>query len=246
MVEIEPVDYIAQDRIIQRTNHGRYVYIFGNDELQLFDTEEAKDLTDNPLDGKPLTAAALAYIKFHADCFAFSQPLELSDELLDQFFIWYDQSRTAGQSVASLSTNPETSQAYNIVRYYLTITDFQSHFKSFEPDNEGQERFERAQAEKALRERRHIGAWLLRHSSLNRPVEPEVQESLHREGIRYYALSYISRETQINHRLIEQRIGFGWLYNRQWFTNFLDCLEYALYVNHLPYNERIGEYITIG
>lgn len=245
MEATEDIDYIAEDRVLQRTYHGKYVYIFGNHALQLFETEQVKTLTDNPIDGKPLTAAAIAYIKFHADRYAFSEGLELSDELLSAFFSWYNESRMTGQSDTTLRLNPETSQAYNIVRYYLTIADFQGHFKNFEPENEGQERYERDQAEKALRAKRRSGVWLLRHSSYNRPVDPVVRKKLHREGIRYYALSYVSPDAQIQHRLIEQRVGFGWLYAKQWFTNFLDCLEYALHSNQLPYNARIGEYITV-
>lgn len=243
MTDTIDIDYIETARQTALDFHGKYIFLSRDDQLELFETEAVKDFTSHPITGESLPNEVLEYIKFHVNCYDTTKDMLLSPETLRSFFNWYSESRKAQRSVKDLKTAPETAQAYNIVRFYMTATDFQDHFKSFDPANSDQERYERDLAEKALRERAKIGTWLLRHSSYNRPVDNKVKEILKKTGIRYYALSYIDTDTQIKHRLLAHHVSKGWKYLENWFPNFLECLEFVLEQNKLPYYRRIGTYI---
>jgi hypothetical protein len=187
----------------------------------------------------------IGYIAFHVDCYERTRELIITQETLNKFIGWYLQSRKEGKQVADLRTNPETEQAYSIVRFYMIPTDFQSHFRDFNSQDSKQEAYERDLAEKALRQRGSIGSWLLRHSSLNRPVTLEARNRLKRLGIRYYAISFITPTFQIEHRLITYHIGRGFLFQKQWFTNFLDTLEFILGFLNLSFGRWISDYVHI-
>lgn len=243
MTDTINIDYIETARRTALDFHGKYVFLLRDDQLELFETEAVKSFTEHPITGEPLPDEVIKYIKFHVDCYDVTKDMLLSQETLRAFFNWYGEIRKSTIPIEQLKTSRETQEAYNIVRFYMTATDFQDHFKSFDPANSDQERYERDLAEKALRERAKIGTWLLRHSSYNRPVDNKVKEILKKTGIRYYALSYIDTDTQIKHVLLSHHVSKGWKYSENWFTNFLECLEFVLEHNELPYYRRIGSYI---
>lgn len=239
------IDYIAMERDIRLEFHGAYVFVPGDNKLELFETAAVRNLQVHPLTGQKMSKAIQDYIQLNVECYDLTGDMLLTPESLQAFFTWYDESRNNGVSIYQLMNDPTTSEAYNIVRFYLTATDFQAHFKDFDPADSDQERYERDLAEKALRGRKRVGTWLLRHSSYNRPVEDTAKELLQRTGVRYYALSFISNKAQIEHKLLTQKVGYGWGYSKRWFSNFLDCLEYVLVDNDLPYSERISKYVYV-
>lgn len=243
MCDITTNDYIKIDRQIMLDFHGKYVFIFGSDRLDLFETESVRDLTTHPILGKQLSKETIQYIKLYAECYDSTKNMPLSSQILQQFFTWYDERRKAEITVEQLKTDISTYQAYNIVRLYMTATDFQDHFINFNVLDSDQERYERHLAEKALNERKRVGTWLLRHSSFNRPSNEVDRLNLWKRGVRYYALSYIDNNGQIQHILLTHQVGKGWKYSTHWFSNFLDCLEFTLNKNKLPYYKRIGKYI---
>lgn len=246
MDTIDDRDYIAVDRQTMIDFHGRYTFLEGDEKLDLFETNQIINLPTNPLTNQTLTQEELQYIKFHDECYKYTGDMELSPETLQQFFTWYADSRRAGATVEALRDSPDTAQAYNIVRYYLTATDFQSHFRNFNPTDSDKEAYERDLAEKALRTSKTIGKWLLRHSSRNRPVSEEAQDKLQRLGYRYYALSYIAKDAQIKHLLITCKVGKGWSTFGSWYTNFVDVLEEALIKSGLVFYQQIQGYITVN
>ena len=243
MSDITTIDYIKIDRQTLLDFHGKYIFIFGTDRLNLFETKSMINLTTHPILGKQLCKETLQYIKSYEECYEMSKDMLLSPQVLQQFFTWYITRRKAEVTVEQLKTNVSTYQAYNIVRLYMTATDFQDHFRNFDPENSDYERYERHLAEKALQKRKQIGTWLLRHSSYNRPNNEEDMLNLRRKGIRYYAISYIDRDNEIQHVLLIHQVGKGWKYSTNWFSNFLECLEFALIKNKLPFYGRIGNYI---
>lgn len=244
MDETDRIDYIETYRQIMFDFHGKYTFLFDGTKISLFVTEQLYNLSSHPITGKKLSASELQYIKFHYDCYQYTKDMELTHDRLSDFFIWYDESRKIGKTIPDLRLAPETAQAFKIVEFYLTATDFQSHFKEFNPADSEQEKYERDLAEKALREGAINGSWLLRHSSKNRPVTNEAMEKLRIAGIRYYALSHINKDEQIEHILIEHAVGLGWQYGRFAFPCFLHCVEYILNASDIPYNKRISRYTT--
>jgi hypothetical protein len=242
----EDVDYIATEHQTMLDFHGKYTFLIGDDRLDLFETEKIKDLTLHPTTERKLTPEEIAYVLFHNDCYRETKNLLIDQETLNSFVNWYFDMRKGGHSMYDLAINPETKEAYNIVRFFMSPTDFQSHFRNFNPQNSTQETYERDLAEKALRDNGKTGSWLLRHSSYNRPVGEENQRKLKRMGIRYYALSYISFENyQIQHDLIKYSVGKGYtIFETKNFTNFMAALEYLLDIRNLSYAKRIGNYYT--
>jgi len=246
MDTVNTIDYVAEDRQNMIDFHGKYTFLEGDDKLDLFETDQLINLTENPVTQEPLTQEELQYIKFHDDCYKYTGDMQLAPETLQQFFTWYADSRRAGATIETLRDSPDTEQAYKIVRYYLTATDFQSHFRDFNPTDSDKEAYERDLAEKALRTSKTIGKWLLRHSSRNRPVSQEAQDKLQRLGYRYYALSYIAKDAQIKHVLITCKVGKGWSSFNSWKTNFLDVLEETLIGSGLVFYQQIKGYITVN
>lgn len=223
----------------------KHIDLFGNKRVERFLIQDIRNLTRHPITQEPFSDPVTPYIQEHAQCYDLTNDLVLSDGTLREFFKWYDESRKKGFTVSELRNNLETTYAYNIVRYYLSIYDFQSHFRTFDGTDINQERYERYLAEQALSTRGRVGTWLLRHSSYNRPVEQKARDRLKQYGIRYYALSYVTKMYQIEHELIEHRIGFGWRHRKTWFPNFLDCLEEILRRLDLPYDERVSKYVDL-
>lgn len=237
-------NYIDINRRTMLDFHGKYIFIFTHDHVDLFELEAIKNSIYHPLTGVILPKNVIKYIELHDKCYTETKNLDLSAETLNNLYDWYQKSRKKGFSVQYLATQPETMQAYNIVKYYMTATDFQSHFKNFNPNDSNQERYERDLAEKALHEQKTPGSWLLRHSSYNRPIDENTTEFFRKCGIRYYVLSYIDKIAQIQHVLLMYRVGMGWQYKTYWYSTFLDCLEAILHINGIPFSKRIEGYIT--
>jgi hypothetical protein len=221
---------------------GKYIFLSGNKSMSLFETEKLLDLIENPLTGDPFLPQENIYIKFHYDCYVHTNNMQLSWEILDNMFTWYDIIRRT-HSIKQLEANHDSREVLDIVRCFLTITDFQSHFREFNPSDSESERYERDLAEKALTEGTTTGLWLLRHSSKNRPGTPEEVENLRVTGTRYYAVSYVDDDYQIQHVLMKHSVGHGWHGYNKIFPCFLDCLEYILLIYNIPYSKRIDAYI---
>lgn len=239
----ENIDYIEADRQIMLDFHGKYTFIRGNDSLVLFETDKLLDLAENPSTGGEILPQEKIYIKFRHDCYVHTDNIELSLEILDNMFTWYDVSRKS-HSIKELESNRNTREAVDIVRCFLTITDYQSHFREFNPLDSESEQYERDLAEKALITGMKSGLWLLRHSSKNRPQTETEVKNLRKMGIRYYALSYVDNDYKIQHVLIKQSVGLGWHGYDKIFPCFLDCLEYLLMIYDIPYSKRIDAYIN--
>jgi len=52
-------------------------------------------------------------------------------------------------------------------------------------------------------------------------------------------LSYNDINHEIKHLLLKYQVGIGRKYTNIWFPAFLDCLEYTLKSNNLPYSKHI-------
>ena len=243
MVATEKIDYVGVNRQTMVDFHGKYTFLEVGDNLYLFETGRILELGKNPITDNDLTNEELEYVRFHNECYRDTRDMELSPETLQKFFTWYSDSRKAGVSREVLRDSPDTQQAYNIVRYYLTATDFQSHFRDFDPTDSDKEAYERDLAEKALRESGTVGTWLLRHSSRNRPVGKEAQDRLQKLGYRYYALTYVARDNRIHHVLITMKVGKGFSICEPWQSNFLDVLEQTLTNRRLSFQQRIHGYV---
>ena len=242
MEEDDLIDYIETDRQTMLDFHGQYTFLSDGVKLSLFETEQLIGLTIHPITGLPLKAHEIQYIKFHHECYLYTKDMILTPETLSSFFLWYDESRKSGESVPDLRLSPQTAEAFKIVRFYLTATDFQSHFREFNPTDSEQEKYERDLGEKALRTGAINGSWLLRHSSWNRPVTQEAIELLRKSGTRYYALSVINENAQIGHILLSYSVGLGWKHREDIFPCFLDCLEDILRRYNIEYGKRIPKY----
>lgn len=234
-------NYIDADRQIMIEYHGGAIFLEGLGTLMLFTTN---DITDkNPITGAPLSSEVLAYVKFRDQCYRYTKNISITEEVLNDIFKWYSDSRREEISILELRNSPETREAYNIARFYMTATDFQSHFRTFNPSDSNMEKYERDLATKALLNSGIVGKWLLRHSSRNRPEEKDEQNKLLKLGIRYYALSYLETPGKIQHILITCKIGKGWNSGGRWYTNFLDCLENTLAKNGLNFHSQISSYL---
>ena len=238
-------DYIAIDRQTMLNFHGQYTFIFDGETLVLFETEQIKHSTNHPLTNQAFSENVLNYIKMHLECYENTQNVILKPDTLARFYSWYEQSRKSGLTPNELETHtdPYIAERYKIVKYYMTATDFESHFHNFNPEDTNEARYERALAEKALILSKPK-TWLIRHSSLNRPGNEEDRKLLLAQGTRYYVLSYLSETYTIKHILLKQRVGMGWEYGLTdiWFPTFLECVEYTLTINGLFYTKRIGYY----
>lgn len=180
------------------------------------------------------------YIKFHHSCYEMSKNININN--LKIYFDWYEKERRLKSAIQIASSN--NYSIYNLVRCYMTISDLQSHFATFNDDMINQ-RYERSSAEKALFSSYKVGKWLLRHSSYNRPDNIETKNKMQFLGIRYYALSYTDKNIIICHKLICHRAGYGWRGDNVWFPCFLDLLEHLLCKYRLTFDERISEYISL-
>lgn len=243
-MESDAIDYIKAEGQIKINFRGRYLFLFGEDTLDLFDVEMVKPMIRHPVTKEVFESSTLKYIQAYAECYKLTNDVDVSPKLLKTLYHWYNRNRKAGISADVLNNDTETKSAYNIVRHYLTITDFHSHFHDFNPHDSNQERYERDLAEKALKLNGRIGTWLLRHSSYNRPNDKEKADKLKRYGIKYYAISFINRIGLIDHELIQYRVGYGWKNRNKWYPTFIDCLEAVLISLGLPYERRIDDYIS--
>lgn len=237
-------DYVDLERSMMHNHQGKYIFLEGATGLNLFETKSLRKEKQHPITGRDLKSEEISYIKFHDKCYRETHGMLLTESSLACFFSWYEKMRSTGTSLDGLRNSRDWTHAYSIVRYYLTATDFQSHFVNFNPIHSNKYAFERDLAENALRARKDIGTWLIRHSSRNRPACNEEWERLQRFGIRYYALSFIGQDCEIKHTLIVCKIGSGWYAADRWHTNFTEALEATLVRNNLSFTQRITGYIT--
>lgn len=239
------VDYVAQDRMILHKFCGKYFLLKAENNFEIFETENLVGKTENPLTGAPFLQRELDLINFYFECYKYTQKLEISEEILNKFFLWYSQTRRLKTVRYLLRDSLETSEAYSLVNYFLTATDFQSHFRNFDPQDSGKQAYERDLAQKALLSENVRGKWLLRHSSRNRPSSKEKQDKITTEGRRYYALTYMDHNRKIRHVLITFVVGQGWSIFDVWYTNFLDALENSLEKLGLLFYKHVDGYVDV-
>lgn len=253
----QDIDYITVDHQTLLDFHGQYTFLNDNyltepdppkhrlpPNLQLYETMSLIGLQNHPITGRELTVAEKNQVVFNNNCYNETHNLVLAPETLAGFYSWYDQSRMNRMPVSYLRDSPDTAEAYKIVKYYMTITDFQEHFKEFNPVDAKAEAYERVLAEGALNEKRQRGAWLLRHSSLNRPATPEERQWLKLSGTRYYALTYMDINHKIVHVLLTFHVGLGWVYYKDQIPepSFTEFIEKVLDHEGIPYHGRISHY----
>jgi len=251
-IELPVVSYISQERTLKLDFHGEFSLLPYENNLLVFESSKFKGLRAHPDNREAISDMTFAYIKSQNDCYDLTKDMLLSPSLLDDIFTWYDDSRNGNSTMESLANNidPQVRQTFNIVKYYLTPLDFQSHFKWFNPEDSNADKYERDLANKSLSNKK-VGTWLIRYSSLNRSLDPSTLLINEHNGIKFYVLSYIQSviplksEVVITHLLLKQRVGFGWHYSNMWFPTFLECIEYTLSHNNLTYSERISTYINV-
>lgn len=239
------MDFVDKERDIFFGARGKYIFIRGNTGVTLFETELLSDEIINPLTNIKMSNDEILYIIFALNCYLTTKDINLN--IFDEYVEWYINLRKSGKSFKDIRSNQEYRDKFNIIRYYLTPTDFQEHFKLFNPNDSNAETYERDLAQKALIKSGETGKWLIRHSSKNRPKNEQKYNYLIRFGIRYYVISWLESDSIIKHILIRKVVGIGWQYFQNdfyhTFTNFLECLEYVLLTLNLEFNKRISVYV---
>ena len=235
------LNFIDEERDVLLKERGKYLYIPTLTGPKIYETSKIINEIVNPFTGKKMSSDTILYIQFHWSCYWESIALDkLTSEKINDCFAWYHNLRKKGISYREIKTDQKYKENFNIVRHYLTPTDFQEHFKNFDPNDSEAEAYERDLAEKALQKSQLKGSWLIRHSSKNR------SDSIN-NYTRYYAISYLDLDNTIRHFLISKVVGIGWrfLENDEYstFTNFLECLEYVLTALNLEYSSRISVYV---
>jgi len=157
-------------------------------------------------------------------------------------------------------------------KFNISISDFYSHFKIYDVNENEFAAKERFYANEALN-LSSIGCWLLRNSSINRPfiindddvkVENEEHKNyLKTNGIKYYAFSYNileNNKVKVNNILIKHQLGHGWfVYSRKVSKSenpegfefsyhrpcFIDILFIIMKEANLSFNKKISNYIKV-
>lgn len=223
------MDFINSDKELIHNTFGKFVYINVDGELNKYNTEELFKTRKIPNSEQLLSKDELNYIDFRYEAYQFAQEKKLDINTLKLFFDWYITRRKNESSVSELQNDISTRFVYQNVRYFLTITDCEEHFSNFRAEDSTDERYERDLATRALLKEPVIGKWVLRHSSRNRPSEPEELDRLQKCGIRYYALSFSHCSGNIYHTCLTHQVGKGWTNNDTvWYPCFLDLLETVL------------------
>ncbi len=122
------------------------------------------------------------------------------------------------------------------IRGYLTITDFQEHYKDFDLVTG------RMKARSLLAGAR-VGTWLLRPSSYN--AREELVALTHDKLVNYYSLDFVSKKSTIEHLLLIHIVGLGWSYCKLKFPCFIDCLESAADRYGLSFDDTEETYLSV-
>lgn len=248
----EQLDYIQADHFNMIDFRGQYLFVLDHNkqQLQLIDTLLSRQsLISHRLNGNTVSHETLLMIAFRLECYNVTKNLDINDDLIRKLANWYIEIRK-DHTILSLDDNSDTSLQMKVVRYYVVPQDLYHHFRNFDPLNETHERFERDQAINELKSHNVSGSWLLRHSSYNRPKNPNTLSDIIKFGIRYYVLSYSKIEHNdmiIKHVLITYNVATGWSTSTEktLFPNFIDCLENILQKNNLTFSNIYADYINI-
>lgn len=246
----EQRDYIEADRFNMIDFRGRYLFMMNQDHLELTETLSAsRALISHRFYGRPVNRETLQLIAFRIQCYNVTKDLYIDDDLIQELATWYTDMRKH-QSLLSLQENPHTSLQADIARYYVVPQDLYAHFRNFDSLNDTHERFERKQAIDALMADHTENRWLLRHSSYNRPKNPNTLADIIKFGIRYYVLSYSKKRHDtmiVKHVLIIFNVISGWstsIDDTLIFTNFIDCLEHILQTHNLTFTNIYSDYFN--
>lgn len=244
-------DYIEADRFNMIDFRGRYLFVMVDEHLELAETSVLyRALSSRPFQERTLSRETQCLVSFRMECYNVTKDLQIDDDFIRELARWYTETRK-DHSILSLNENPDTNLQLGLARYYMGPQDFYKHFRKFDSLDKTHERFERSQAIKALLKHNLPGIWLLRHSSYNRPENPNTLADIIRFGLRYYVLSYSKNHHDtmiIKHILITFNVTTGWSSTVDAtiiFPNFLDCLEYILQKHHLGFANLHSEYINI-
>lgn len=274
----DPIDMV---NFYHRKFNGLYSPLVIDNSLYLVETFELLNKDINPYDNNVLGSAEKNLINFNAKCFTTTGNMDMNQNMimsrnpliantrsvvqiekiqddnklmfLKNNYKLYIKNRVDGKSYDYLLN--KDPYLVNLVKCYMTITDFQDHFKYYDHNNDQNMKYERTMATQALTNSRR-GSWLLRHSSLNRitseqtPLDEEEIDRRYRLGIKYYALSYLDYNRNIRHGLLRYEASKGWRVGNEtdegtWFTNFLEALETFLQRHNLDFSSRIGDYILV-
>jgi hypothetical protein len=153
----------------------------------------------HPITRKILDKYEIDYVEHYFKCLKFEEQMQITDNFTKTIY------ETFIKANGKLPDN-----LLFISRVVLNLQDFAEHFKNYqETDNELQ--FERKQAEKELN-KKIIGTWLIRNSSVNRPINQKHSELLKKLGIKTFALSFVDKQGSIKHLLFGHFPGKGWAY----------------------------------
>ena len=193
-ITLEPIDFDST------TRHAT-IALEAEGRIQYWDTEALYNwITTNnkhPLLNYTLSYHELNYINHYHSCLTLEKDHPLNEKTILDKFILSD----------GYIDEPERLKA----RAALSPRNFADHFKDFLP-LENDIVYERTQAEKLLSQSTYEN-WLIRHSSLNRPSNPNHQQLIDRLGLQYYVISFNCTEQgqkRIIHILILHRPGWGW------------------------------------
>jgi len=231
----EKIDSIDLDQDIIFEHKGYYTFLRDNSILTLFETDKLTDKINHPISLRCLTSDELKYIHLKRDCLVETLSIDITNDKLEEIFEWYDQLRKVGNSYSSLNL-----KQLNLCRYYLTISDFESHFYYFNPSDKYQIKQENEYTTTLLLSQKEENYWLLRHSLLSTGENIDDGNKLREKGIRYYLFSFTNKILSITDVLITFSIGIG--YHTEitgWHPCFIDCLESILTHCSIPYNTHI-------
>ncbi len=223
------IDFVALDRELLLKYKGKRALLEHNGKLEEIIIESMEDCEKHPITKLPLSTAESNYIKMHIECYLSDNNVDIKD-----LYEWYETCRTSNLYM--------DNKMYKKAKLYLTITDFQSHFKMFTPHDAEMERYERAAAENIL-QLKGSGWWLMRHSSYNRSSAPKIKDAIDNLGARYYALSYMDNYGSIQHVLLYHMVGKGWYIKDMWYPSFIEYLEYILMKYKLSFNRHVTSYV---
>lgn len=225
--------------------HGGVIHIRTENGISLIGTAEVVNKDINPLTQKQFTAQEKEFIsercKTHAFC--------MNGVDIPGSIEWYNEYKK--ELVPEQIRDPYNKRKFETARYFMFPHDLYGHFKNYERDTSLIKefiRYERADAEKALKESKTRGIWLLRHSSYNRDDKGTHKLKVEQYGVRYFALSFVDKlNGSIKHTLFKYTPGIGWSAKfagkKFYHVHFVDMLNALLKNYGLEYANIKSDYV---
>jgi hypothetical protein len=240
-------EWDRQDRSTIFVEAEGLLHRFETDTIKgIIETAEKKGRNPtHPLTRREFKPEEINYFKFYIECNSLYNGIRVTSEEKSKLMNWF------GNYIDGCYHNlPEEDISKSLIkiRNFITIDDFQSHFKEFDPTDSRSISYERELAEVSL-SAKGIGSWLLRHSSKARIGDKNEIQKMSNLGITYYALSYKRIDKTIDHLLICHQFGHGWKEHEytstrgiSWQPCFIDLIGTMLRMIGVKFNNKIGNY----